>query len=178
MKTLIALAIIVTCCQPLSAGDIWMGCGGGFGSEGFAATVNGSVQIGSHGLIGVRWLESWQLDRINDDGWFSGESFNEGAGDVGLLVGLVRTDSQRKNLISVSVGFGSVTVTRKGEWDDGGWFESAHWDKAQVTTTGLLLQSQVFFGKFGILTFADFNSAASFGGVVFSWRPFVFNTHR
>jgi len=178
MKTLITTAIIVLSCQPLVAETGWISFGMGIGSEGLAGSVTSSTRIGSHGLVSLRGVITQELDNVNGDGWFSGESFFPGANDLGLLVGWVKTDDYRTNAVSVSVGIGVATITRKGAWDEGGWFESSHWDKKETTTAGLLFHSQVYFNKFGFQAFADLNSEASFGGFVISWRPFLFGAGR
>ncbi|MBU8934148.1 MAG: hypothetical protein KOO62_09080 [candidate division Zixibacteria bacterium] len=174
MKTFIAIAIFIMSWQPLQAGDFWLAFGAGVGSEGLAGHANGSLQLGSHGLVSIRWAESRELGGVNDsdDGLFSGPSFRRGANDFGILFGWVKVDKQQKSSLSVSAGVGSVTVTQKGEWIDN-WIFPDQWDKEVSTTTGFLLQGQLFRGKWGFQAFADFNSIKSFGGVVVSMRLLV-----
>ena len=155
--------------QPLPAGEAWSALGGGVGSYGLALYASGSLQVGRHGLISVRWAGTSDLDQVNDAGFFSGESFCEGAYDIGILLGWVIINDQKRSSISASVGVGRATITERGDWIDN-WLFPGYWDKEQQTTTGFLLQSQLFVKRFGIQAFADFNSVRSFAGMVVSFR--------
>ena len=174
MKIIVAVAIIIICCAPSHAGDMWLTTGGGVGSEGLAWCTNGSMQIGEHALLSLRGAGSWNLDVVNDDNGFLFDqpSFRPGVSDFGFLIGWVNTTQPQRNSISFSVGIGSTTITEKGDLNERSYltFFGAGWTKEQQTTTGFLLQSQLFAKKFGFQAFADFNPVRSFGGIVLSYR--------
>ena len=170
MRTVIAIAIFVMSWQPILAGEVWTALGVGMGSDGLAGCASGSLQVGRHGLISMRWVGTSELNAVNKgDGFFGGENFYPGAYDYGILLGWVAINDRERSSVSASVGIGQATITEKGRWVDN-WIFPDHWDKVERSATAILLQGQWFVKKFGLQVFADFNSVRSFGGMVVSLR--------
>lgn len=172
MKAIITIVLVLLSSPSLFANDFWLAAGGGGGTKGFAFYGGVSLQVQRHILLSMRGVETTDLSAVNDgrDGWFDGPEFSEKAGDYGFLLGwVIAQNSEQKSIFTTSMGIGVVTVTERGKRVNN-WLGPDYWAKEQSSTTGLAMESQMFFGKFGCVAFANVNSLESFGGLVVSWR--------
>jgi len=172
MKTIITFVLVLLSSPSLSADDFWLAAGGGGATKGLAIYGGLSLQIQRHILFGLRGVKTTDLSTVNEgrDGWFDGPEFSEAASDYGFLLGwIIAQDKEQKSIFTTSLGIGVVTVTERGRRVNN-WLGPDYWAKEQNSATGLALESQIFFRKFGFVAFANVNSLESFGGLVVSWR--------